>query len=149
MSRQRSMAASEHSWNCTCPRHTWQPRLSPPGHIVIIIIIIIISLLSSAPGQTWGRWGLHRSLWTICRSRCCDSWQTCSHTQTQSCAQRSGWSVRGIILTHLSNGCLTILNRMLSCDACLINYQLILWSSGKGKGRGSTQEGHSKVIYRL
>ena len=25
----------------------------------------------------------------------------------------------------------------------------ILWSSGKGKGKGSTQEGHSKVIYRL
>ena len=24
---------------------------------------------------------------------------------------------------------------------------LLLWSSGKGKGKGSTQEGHSKVIY--
>ena len=29
----------------------------------------------------------------------------------------------------------------------IIKY-LLLWSSGKGKGKGSTQEGHSKVIYK-
>ena len=32
------------------------------------------------------------------------------------------------------------------CNICICQ---LLWSSGKGKGKGSTQEGHSKVIYRL
>ena len=105
-SMQHNMAASEHPWSCTCPRHTEQRHLW------------------SCP-QTWGSWARRSDQWTICKSSCYCSSQACSHRQTQSFI--------GIIfkcmnsLPYLSNGCLTMLYRILFCDLSL-KENLMKWS---------------------